>query len=167
MSYSWLIVIVVLVLLVLGIGVLINRKNAQKLNSKIKLPDDKESPIEVHLPGNESVNESNESSQTNEEPLSETLVVSLEGDGKVYEAQGEVIKIGRHKDNQISLNFVQVSREHVQFTISNGIVSVLPLTTNSATRINGRSIKDSHVIRPGDTLNLGGIDFVVLKARHV
>lgn len=95
----------------------------------------------------------------------ERLVFALEGDGKPYEAQGSAIRVGRKKENQICIPANEVSREHIEVTASKGLVYVMPLTETNTTRLNGRSIKDRQVIKPGDTLNLGGLDFIVVKAR--
>lgn len=97
----------------------------------------------------------------------EKLIFALEGDGKPYEAQGSVIRVGRKKDNQIYIPANEVSREHIEVTASKGLVYVTPLTETNTTRLNGRSIKEKQVIKPGDTLNLGGLDFIVVKARAV
>ena len=95
----------------------------------------------------------------------ERLVFALEGDGKPYEAQGSVVRVGRKKENQICIPANEVSREHIEVTASKGLVYIMPITETNTTRINGRSIKDRQVIKPGDTLNLGGLDFIVVKAR--
>lgn len=95
----------------------------------------------------------------------ERLVFSLEGNGKAYEAQGNVIRIGRRKENQICISASEISRDHVEISVSKGLVSVLPLTETNSTRLNGRTLTGKQIIKPGDTLNLGGTDFVVVKAR--
>ncbi len=98
-------------------------------------------------------------------PHKERLVFALEGNGKAYEAQGSVIRIGRSSENQICISASEVSRKHVEISVNNGIVSVAPLTETNTTRLNGRTVKDKQTIKPGDTLSLGGTDFVVVKAR--
>jgi len=95
----------------------------------------------------------------------ERLIFALEGDGKPYEAQGNIIRVGRKKENQICIPANEVSREHIEVTASKGLVYVMPLTETNTTRLNGRSVKEKQVIKPGDTLNLGGLDFIVVKAR--
>lgn len=95
----------------------------------------------------------------------ERLVLAIEGAGKAYEAQGSVIRIGRLSENQICITASEVSRKHVEVTVSKGVVSVCPLTETNTTRLNGRTIKEKQTIKPGDTLSLGGTDFVVVKAR--
>ena len=97
----------------------------------------------------------------------ERFVFSLEGNNRAYEAQGNVIRIGRRKENQICITASEISREHVELTASKGIVFVRPLTETNTTRLNGRLVKDRQVIKPGDTLNLGGTDFIVVKARPI
>ncbi len=97
----------------------------------------------------------------------ERFVFAMEGNSRAYEAQGSVIRIGRRKENQICITASEISREHVELTASKGVISVRPLTETNTTRLNGRLVKDSQVIKPGDTLNLGGTDFIVVKARSV
>ncbi len=98
-------------------------------------------------------------------PHKERMVFAIEGNGKAYEAQGGIIRIGRSSENQICISASEVSRKHVEISVNNGVVSVTPLTETNSTRLNGRTVKDKQTIKPGDTLSLGGTDFVVVKAR--
>lgn len=93
------------------------------------------------------------------------LVFSIEGNGRVYEAEGELIRIGRRRENEIPISASEISRDHVEVVLIKGLVNIRPLTESNITRLNGRTVKDYQLIRAGDTLNLGGTDFVVIKAR--
>lgn len=96
----------------------------------------------------------------------EKLIFALEdGSGRHYEATGTVVKIGRRKENQICITASEISREHAEVTISKGTVYVRSLTESNTTRLNNRPVKENAPIKPGDTLNLGGTNFVVQKAR--
>lgn len=160
---SGLILILGVVLLAVVIIVLRYRKNARK-DLSIKLPPEFETPSPIPA---EIEKEDLSSLLTKTNSSGEQLYLSLEGNGNVYEARGEVIRIGRLKENQISISANEVSREHVEVTISNCVVHIRALTESNTTRVNGRTVKGSQALKPGDTLNLGGIDFVVLKARPV
>lgn len=96
----------------------------------------------------------------------QNFVIAIESpDGRLYEAEGEVIKIGRRKECQIAISASEISREHVEVTASKGQILVRPLTESNVTRLNDRTLKGAQVMRAGDTLNLGGTSYVVVKAR--
>lgn len=98
----------------------------------------------------------------------EKLIFALEdGSGRHYEATGTSVKIGRRKENQICITASEISREHAEVTISKGTVYIRSLTESNTTRLNNRPVKENAAIKPGDTLNLGGTDFVVQKARPI
>lgn len=85
--------------------------------------------------------------------------------GRPYEAESEVIKIGRRKDCQIVLTASEISREHVEVLMEKGKICVKPLTTSNICRLNGNELKKATPIKPGDKLNMGGTEFLITKAR--
>ena len=85
--------------------------------------------------------------------------------GHPYEAESEVIKIGRRKDCQIVLTASEISREHVEVLMEKGKICVKPLTTSNICRLNGNELKKATPIKPGDKLNMGGTEFLITKAR--
>ncbi|OGK06004.1 MAG: hypothetical protein A2W80_00900 [Candidatus Riflebacteria bacterium GWC2_50_8] len=85
--------------------------------------------------------------------------------GRTYEAQAEIIKIGRRKDCQIALTASEISREHVEIFLDGGKMMVKPLTTSNICRLNGNELKKPTPIKPGDKLNMGGTEFMVTKSR--
>lgn len=94
------------------------------------------------------------------------MLFALEDEnGRTYEAQAEIIKIGRRKDCQIALTASEISREHVEIFLDGGKMMVKPLTTSNICRLNGNELKKSAPIRPGDKLNMGGTEFLVTKSR--
>lgn len=94
------------------------------------------------------------------------LIFAIEDEqGRPYEAESEVIKIGRRKDCQIVLTASEISREHVEVFLDNGKTMVKPLTTSNICRLNGNELKKTTPIKPGDKLNMGGTEFLVTKAR--
>ena len=94
------------------------------------------------------------------------MVFAIEDEkGWPYEAESEVIKIGRRKDCQIVLTASEISREHVEIFLDKGRMMVKPLTTSNTCRLNGNELKKPAQIGPGDKLNMGGTEFLVTKAR--
>jgi len=85
--------------------------------------------------------------------------------GCSYEAESEVIRIGRRKDCQIVLTASEISREHIEVLMEKGKICVKPLTTSNICRLNGNELKKTTPIKPGDKLNMGGTEFLVTKAR--
>lgn len=90
--------------------------------------------------------------------------IVLEGNGEIYEATNQNIRLGRRKENHIAISASEVSREHVEFFIANDKVMLKSITENNTTKVNGHDIKKEHQIESGDVINLGGTDFVVIKA---
>lgn len=96
------------------------------------------------------------------------IVFAIEdGSGRRYEATGTAIRIGRKKENQICITASEVSREHAEVSLNNGTVAVRSLTESNTIQVNNRDIKGFAAIKPGDTLNLGGSNYVVQKARPI
>ncbi|MFZ5949589.1 MAG: FHA domain-containing protein [Candidatus Rifleibacteriota bacterium] len=81
--------------------------------------------------------------------------------GQRYEAAGEVIKVGRRRDNQLVLTGSEISREHVMFFRNADKVMLKSLTDSNVTQLNGQAVKgDVHIVS-GAKLNLGGTVFTV------
>jgi pSer/pThr/pTyr-binding forkhead associated (FHA) protein len=94
------------------------------------------------------------------------MVFAIEDEkGFPYEAESEIIKIGRRKDCQIVLTASEISREHIEVLMEKGKICVRPLTTSNICRLNGNELKKATPVKPGDKLNMGGTEFLVTKAR--
>lgn len=81
--------------------------------------------------------------------------------GRTTQGKGEVVKVGRRRDNQLILTGSEISREHLMFFRKSGGVWVKPLTTSNVTRLNGAELKAEKPITDGATINMGGTDFKV------
>jgi pSer/pThr/pTyr-binding forkhead associated (FHA) protein len=118
------------------------------------------------IAGKKADDKKEEQSPALQNPFAESMIFALEdGSGRLYEASGSVVRIGRRKENQIVITASEISREHVEISINNGIVYVRALSESNITRLNDRTVKDRMPIRAGDKLNMGGTDFIVRKAR--
>lgn len=81
--------------------------------------------------------------------------------GSSRQGQGEIVKVGRRRDNQLVLTGSEVSREHVMFFRKNGQVWIKPLTTSNVTKLDGHDLKAEMQVNQGAELNLGGTVFKV------
>jgi hypothetical protein len=96
--------------------------------------------------------------------VGQLIEVVLEANGATYEAKAGPIKVGRRNDNHLVISASEVSREHAELYVEGGVLLVKPLSAN-VTRVNGKDVKGSSPLVAGDVLNLGGTDFVVVKAK--
>jgi len=81
--------------------------------------------------------------------------------GQKFEATGEVIKVGRRRDNQLVLTGSEISREHVMFFKNADKVIIKALTDSNVTQLDGQAVKGETQIASGARLNLGGTVFTV------
>ncbi|GAB4276475.1 MAG: hypothetical protein Kow0029_18480 [Candidatus Rifleibacteriota bacterium] len=88
-------------------------------------------------------------------------IILKDPDGKSFSAEGETVKIGRRRENNIVLSNAEVSREHVMVYPENGKIWVRALTESNITQINGKNIKSEMQLKSGDILNLGGTEFKI------
>jgi pSer/pThr/pTyr-binding forkhead associated (FHA) protein len=69
--------------------------------------------------------------------------------------------IGRRRDCQLRILSAEVSRRHCMLTIDDGHVSIEDLDSINGTFINGQRVVGKQVVRPGDRLEIGPVEFVV------
>ena len=94
------------------------------------------------------------------EPLEElarsraqTALVVLDGRRLVVGAAGATL--GRSRDCDIVLQDPNVSRKHAEIRPRGGSWVVTDLGSTNGSRINGRSVEGSEVIKPGDEIEVG------------
>ncbi|HUG14016.1 MAG TPA: FHA domain-containing protein [Thermomicrobiales bacterium] len=78
--------------------------------------------------------------------------------GEVYELD-PVTVIGRHPRATIVIDSTFISSEHAQITWEQGRWWVTDLRSTNGTFVNGSQIRAATGIRPGDSVELGGIRF--------
>lgn len=91
------------------------------------------------------------------------LKVTLEANGTTYEGEGNPLKIGRRKDNNLVISASEVSRAHAEVRLEGDQLLIKAVSSN-VTRLNGKDVKEEKAMVTGDVLNLGGTDFVVVRA---
>jgi hypothetical protein len=72
----------------------------------------------------------------------------------------ETIKIGRRLDNHLVLDDPHVSRGHARIEIIDGHYCLTDLNSTAGTRINGRSIKEGYILRPGDIISIAALQLI-------
>jgi pSer/pThr/pTyr-binding forkhead associated (FHA) protein len=79
--------------------------------------------------------------------------------GKVYDVRS-ALRLGRHPYNEVSINDPAVSRYHCWVTIEDGQVTVEDLASANGTFLNGERVAKRVLLKPGDSIRLGGTEFV-------
>ena len=69
--------------------------------------------------------------------------------------------LGRAKGCTVRVPSAQVSRLHCRLRIENGVVTVEDLESINGTFVNGKRVRDSEVVHPGDRLSVGPATFIV------
>lgn len=79
--------------------------------------------------------------------------------GAVYPLDKDVISIGRNPQSDIFLNDMTVSREHADITRHADSLIINDHHSFNGVWINNKTV-ESHVLRPGDYIQIGKYDFV-------
>lgn len=90
-------------------------------------------------------------------------LISLEegqSSGAFFELSGKYLTLGRSASNDLLLSDSSVSRTHAGISIDEeGCVWVTDLGSTAGTRVNGRFVTTSTILRPGDVVAFGGLRF--------
>jgi pSer/pThr/pTyr-binding forkhead associated (FHA) protein len=89
------------------------------------------------------------------------VVVRGKPEGKVIPLVGPKFKIGRGETCHLRPNSEQVSREHAEFTIDAGTVSVRDLGSRNGTLVNGKALTDECRLKDRDLVQVGPLTFAV------
>lgn len=69
--------------------------------------------------------------------------------------------LGRRRDCDIRILSAEVSRRHCLLSVTDGYLIVEDLDSVNGTFINGRRVVGQQVLRPGDHLEIGPLEFIV------
>jgi predicted component of type VI protein secretion system len=69
--------------------------------------------------------------------------------------------IGRRHDCDLRILSAEVSRRHCRVLVQDGYLNVEDLDSVNGTFINGRKVVGTRILKPGDTLEIGPMRFVV------
>lgn len=91
-----------------------------------------------------------------------TLVVKKgSNETKVIRLRSEETVIGRQNGCELRIPSAAVSRRHCRLSFRDDILSVEDLDSANGTLVNGERIEGIHILRPGDSLEVGPLVFVV------
>src|SRR5262249_51856700 len=80
---------------------------------------------------------------------------------RVVHLHSEQTIVGRRPDCDLRILSSEVSRRHCLLSIKNGYLNVEDLASSNGTFINGKRAVGTQILRPGDSLEVGPIRFVV------
>lgn len=90
------------------------------------------------------------------------IVVRGKPEGKEIPLSGNKFKIGRGETCHLRPNSEQVSREHAEFNINNGVVTVADLGSRNGTLVNGKALTEGPcVLKDRDLVQVGPLTFAV------
>ena len=81
------------------------------------------------------------------------------GGNKVYPIELPVVRIGRAFDNEIVLEYPQISRKHAELRYSQGFFEIIDTDSTGGTFVNGVRIK-RQVLNKGDVISLVNLHLV-------
>ena len=89
------------------------------------------------------------------------LVIDRGGQRKVVPIRQDQAIIGRSHGNTVRIPSAEVSRQHCRLSKKDGLVRVRDLGSVNGTLLNGRRISEEEIVRPGDSVEVGPVTFVV------
>lgn len=90
------------------------------------------------------------------------IVVRGKPEGKEIPLSGTKFKIGRGETCHLRPNSEQVSREHAEFNITNGVVTVADLGSRNGTLVNGKALTEGPcALKDRDLVQVGPLTFAV------
>jgi pSer/pThr/pTyr-binding forkhead associated (FHA) protein len=92
----------------------------------------------------------------------QVVLVMLRGDGerRSFSIVRDVTVIGRREDCDFRIPLGDISRKHCRLVKQNGVLMIQDLGSSNGTFINNKRIQEAE-LSPGDSLQLGGVSFVV------
>ena len=89
------------------------------------------------------------------------LVVDQGARRRVLNIEAEQAVLGRAHGNTVRIPSAEVSRRHCRLLLQDGLVTVEDLDSVNGTFLNGRRIRETEYVRPGDRLEVGPVTFTV------
>lgn len=106
------------------------------------------------------------SNETSRQPPSQDPVFWIEYHGDSVELRGGQLLVGRSAMCRLVLDDPLVSRQHAEFRVEDGFVTLYDLKSVNGVFVNGRKVERQSRVAPGDRITIGSQD-LVLRARMV
>jgi len=81
------------------------------------------------------------------------------GGTKIFPIELQIIRIGRQFDNDLVLEYPQVSRKHAELRFSDGCFEIVDLNSTGGTFVNGVKVKNQ-ILNKGDVISLVNLHLV-------
>ena len=85
------------------------------------------------------------------------LSAMLNGERRAWPLTGDVLTVGRSSKSTIHLPDATVSKEHAEVVRRGEGWEVRDLGSRNGTRVNGTDVRDTHPLKPGDTIEFGHV----------
>ena len=82
------------------------------------------------------------------------------GRSKSFPLPSTVTVVGRRQDCDLCIPLNIVSRRHCEFNLDEGTLSVRDLESRNGTYVNSELISDETVLKPGDRIKIGPLNFI-------
>ncbi len=92
-------------------------------------------------------------------PLGNTKLINTVN-GDIYELVSREASVGRHKNNDIVLNYPAVSRTHAVIVCSKNGWYITGIRSDSEVYVNGNPIEKKAFLKTGDKITLGNITLI-------
>lgn len=89
------------------------------------------------------------------------LILKYGGRRKVIQLRGPVAVLGRAHGNAVRIPSAEISRRHCRLFLKDGIVTIEDMESVNGTFLNGRRIKSTQTVHPGDEIEIGPVAFTV------
>ena len=89
------------------------------------------------------------------------LVVIRGGTRKIVPIRQNEAILGRGQGNTVRIPSAEVSRQHCRLSQKQGLVRLRDLGSVNGTFLNGQKIRQEEIVRPGDSIDVGPVNFVV------
>lgn len=81
------------------------------------------------------------------------------GGGDAIPLLREVMTVGRRRNNDICLDFSNVSGQHCEFLLKNGVWHIRDLRSQNGTKVNGERIQQHRIVKPNDLIAISKHEF--------
>ena len=92
-------------------------------------------------------------------PENASLIV---GGNQGFPLEKDIVNIGRHSDNDLVLDNLQISRHHVQLRAINHRYVIFDVGSTGGTFLNGKKIAKAS-LQPGDVIRIGTVNLIYIQ----
>ncbi|MGA2914891.1 MAG: FHA domain-containing protein [Sedimentisphaerales bacterium] len=89
------------------------------------------------------------------------IMPKKDGTKKVFPVRNKATIVGRRPDCDLCIPLQVVSRRHCQLSQNDGLVVIRDLSSSNGTYLNGKKIDEEILAKPGDTLQIGPLTFMI------